>query len=131
MSLVLLAFTFLVTSFIAMVVFGVGDGYATIIRLVVTALVGLYFLGLVIQHYERQSSAASVVIQTSSRSIPQWVKIAVATRDEGKCRVCGSAYDLQYDHIIPYSLGGSSTDVVNIQLLCGRCNRRKGNRYAG
>jgi 5-methylcytosine-specific restriction endonuclease McrA len=39
--------------------------------------------------------------------------------------------DLQYDHIIPYSLGSSSDDVDNIQLLCGRCNRRKSNRYVG
>lgn len=66
-----------------------------------------------------------------SRSIPQWVKIAVATRDGGKCRSCGSAYELQYDHVIPYSRGGSSTDVNNIQLLCGTCNRRKSNRYVG
>jgi hypothetical protein len=68
---------------------------------------------------------------THSRSIPQWVKIAVATRDGGKCRRCGSAYELQYDHIIPYSQGGSSRDLNNIQLLCGRCNRLKSNRYVG
>ena len=68
---------------------------------------------------------------THSRSIPQWVKIAVATRDGGKCRRCGSAYDLQYDHIIPFSRGGKSDDVNNIQLLCGRCNRLKSNRYVG
>jgi 5-methylcytosine-specific restriction endonuclease McrA len=55
----------------------------------------------------------------------------VATRDGGKCRQCGGAHDLQYDHIVPYSLGGSSTDVNNIQLLCGRCNRLKSNRYIG
>ena len=66
-----------------------------------------------------------------SRSIPQSVKIAVATRDGGTCRQCGSTYELQYDHIVPYSLGGSSDDVSNIQLLCGRCNRRKSNRYVG
>ena len=66
-----------------------------------------------------------------TRSIPQWVKIYVATRDGGRCRQCGSDYDLQYDHIVPYSRGGSSTDVSNIQLLCGPCNRRKSNRYVG
>jgi hypothetical protein len=73
-------------------------------------------------------SPAAPVARSPSRTIPQWVKIAVATRDGGKCRRCGSAYDLQYDHIIPYSREGRSDDVNNIQLLCGRCNRRKSNR---
>jgi hypothetical protein len=43
-----------------------------------------------------------------SRSIPQWVKIAVASRHGGTCRQCGSDYDLQYDHIIPYSRGAAA-----------------------
>jgi HNH endonuclease len=76
-------------------------------------------------------AAFSVPIFILATLIPQDVKIAVSVRDGGKCRVCGSAYDLQYDHIIPNSLGGSSDDVDNIQLLCGRCNRRKSNRYVG
>ena len=83
------------------------------------------------QEAKRHSSSGTVTIYTSGRNIPQWVKIAVAHRDEGKCRVCGSDYDLQYDHIVPYSRGGNSADVDNIQLLCGRCNRRKSNRYVG
>ena len=29
------------------------------------------------------------------------------------------------DHIIPLSMGGNST-VENLQLICGRCNTRKG-----
>ena len=45
-----------------------------------------------------------------SRTIPQDVKIAVTLRDEGKCRVCGSKKDLQYDHIYPWSLGGAPTN---------------------
>ena len=70
-------------------------------------------------------------VPVRSRTIPQWVKIAVAHRDGGTCRQCGGDYELQYDHIIPFSRGGSSTDINNIQLLCGRCNRRKSNRYVG
>lgn len=63
-----------------------------------------------------------------ARTIPQDVKVAVAVRDGGKCRVCGSTKDLQYDHIYPWSLGGRSDDPDNIQLLCGYHNRLKSNR---
>jgi 5-methylcytosine-specific restriction endonuclease McrA len=69
--------------------------------------------------------------RTSSRTIPQDVKIAVSVRDGGKCRICGSTKGLHYDHIVPYSLGGRSDDPDNIQLLCARHNLRKGNRYIG
>jgi hypothetical protein len=64
----------------------------------------------------------------SSRTIPQDVKIAVTLRDGGRCRICGSTKDLQYDHIIPYSKGGRSDDANNIQLLCGYHNRLKSDR---
>jgi 5-methylcytosine-specific restriction endonuclease McrA len=67
-------------------------------------------------------------LERRSRSIPQPVKIAVVTREGGKCRRCGSTQDLQYDRIVPNSRGGSSTDVNNIQLLCGKCSSLKSNR---
>ena len=67
-------------------------------------------------------------LERRSRSIPQPVKIAVVTRDGGKCRRCGSIQDLQYDRILPNSRGGSSTEVNNIQLLCAKCSSLKSNR---
>ena len=70
-------------------------------------------------------------LERRSRSIPQPVKIAVVTRDGGKCRRCRSTQDLQYDRIVPNSRGGSSTDVNNIQLLCGKCSSLKSNRSIG
>ena len=70
-------------------------------------------------------------LERRSRSIPQPVKIAVVTRDGGKCRRCRSTQDLQYDRIVPNSRGGSSTDVNNIQLLCGKCSSLKSNRNIG
>jgi hypothetical protein len=63
--------------------------------------------------------------ERNTRSIPQDVKIAVAVRDGGRCRQCGSTAELHFDHVIPWSKGGANT-VANIQLLCGPCNRRKG-----
>jgi 5-methylcytosine-specific restriction endonuclease McrA len=70
-------------------------------------------------------SVRGAIGERNSRSIPQDVKIAVALRDQGKCVQCGAAEDLHYDHKIPWSRGGTNT-INNIQLLCGRCNRRKG-----
>lgn len=57
--------------------------------------------------------------------IPDDVKQLVFRRDGGRCRQCGSQSELQYDHIIPVSMGGASTPD-NLQILCGPCNRRKG-----
>jgi HNH endonuclease len=67
--------------------------------------------------------------------VPRWVQRAVFYRDQGRCVACGtdlsgllSAWSEEnYDHVIPLSAGGIN-DVTNIQMLCGRCNRRKGSR---
>ena len=56
--------------------------------------------------------------------VPVDVRRVVFERDGGKCVQCGSAFDLQYDHILPLSLGGATT-VENLQLLCADCNQRK------
>lgn len=58
------------------------------------------------------------------RAIPDDLKQYIWTRDEGRCRSCGSTTELQYDHIIPLKMGGSS-NAENLQVLCGPCNRSK------
>ncbi len=56
------------------------------------------------------------------RIIPSQVKLAVWKRDKGKCVKCGSTDNLHFDHIIPFSKGGSSLVQENIQILCARHN---------
>jgi hypothetical protein len=57
--------------------------------------------------------------------IPEDVRVEVFRRDGGRCVACGSAELLQFDHVIPVALGGSSTPA-NLQVLCAPCNRAKG-----
>lgn len=61
-----------------------------------------------------------------SRYISATTKKIVYSRDGGICQCCGSSDRLEYDHITPFSCGGSS-DASNIQLLCMACNRSKSN----
>jgi 5-methylcytosine-specific restriction endonuclease McrA len=49
-------------------------------------------------------------------------------RDGGKCVRCGSQDNLHFDHILPFSKGGTSMLESNIQLLCARHNLSKGDR---
>jgi 5-methylcytosine-specific restriction endonuclease McrA len=51
-------------------------------------------------------------------------RLFVWHRDGGRCRNCGSTEDLQFDHVIARSRGGSGR-ASNVELLCGSCNRRK------
>jgi hypothetical protein len=60
-----------------------------------------------------------------NRLIPKEVKLEVWKRDKGRCVICGSRDNLHFDHIIPYSKGGSSLVAENIQLLCARHNIAK------
>lgn len=60
-------------------------------------------------------------------SIPDDLKQFIWTRDGGQCRSCGTTTELQFDHVIPVTLGGGSS-AENLQILCGPCNRRKGVR---
>jgi len=62
---------------------------------------------------------------TRSRVIPGSVKLEVWRRDQGKCVICGASDELHFDHIVPYSKGGTSLTAENVQLLCARHNLKK------
>lgn len=57
-------------------------------------------------------------------SIPSSVRSRVFDRDGHRCKHCGDAWDLELDHIHPFSKGGSNEES-NLQVLCRRCNRVK------
>ncbi len=59
------------------------------------------------------------------RIIPTAVKLEVWKRDGGKCRICDAKDELHFDHIVPFSRGGTSLTVENVQLLCARHNLQK------
>lgn len=59
------------------------------------------------------------------RIIPTAVKLAVWKRDGGRCVQCGATDELHFDHDLPWSKGGTSLSVDNVQLLCMRHNLSK------
>ena len=66
-----------------------------------------------------------VVDLSPGRLIPSSVKQAVFIRDGGKSVECGSSDNLHFDHILPYSKGGTSYSAENVQILCARHNLSK------
>jgi hypothetical protein len=67
----------------------------------------------------------SADLPARTRLIPSAVKQEVWLRDGGKCTLCEATDELHFDHVIPYSKGGSSLVASNIQLLCARHNLGK------
>jgi hypothetical protein len=73
-----------------------------------------------------------------SRLVPRAVKREVWRRDLGRCayisddgRRCESRDALEYDHVLPWALGGVSDDAANIRLLCRPHNQRLAQRRFG
>lgn len=78
--------------------------------------------------YASYASETEAQDPTHERLIPSSVKLDVWKRDGGECILCGSQDNLHFDHIIPYSKGGSSLTAQNVQLLCARHNLAKSDR---
>ena len=69
-----------------------------------------------------------IELEEDARVIPSEVKAKVWKRDKGQCVKCKSKEHLHFDHILPYSKGGTSRDERNIQLLCARHNLQKSDK---
>ena len=88
---------------------------------------GTIFFGAYQANKEDNAQSSYKLEEKRSRTIPKHVQREVWRRDMGRCIECGSQERLEYDHIIPFSKGGSNT-ARNIQLLCERCNRKKNSK---
>jgi HNH endonuclease len=62
------------------------------------------------------------------RLIPSSVKQEVWKRDGGRCVECGASDELHFDHVLPFSKGGTSLRTENVQLLCARHNLEKSDK---
>ncbi|HVE56767.1 MAG TPA: HNH endonuclease, partial [Pyrinomonadaceae bacterium] len=73
-------------------------------------------------------NSETVEIHERRRIIPTEIKLEVWKRDDGKCTMCGATDELHFDHILPFSKGGTSIKVENVQLLCARHNLEKSDK---
>jgi len=79
---------------------------------------------------KKSATLATKVPAANKRYIPRVMKHSVWQRDGGKCTGCGTRKHLNYDHIKPVALGGSSS-VDNLRLLCFQCNQRASTKTFG
>lgn len=73
---------------------------------------------------QKQKSVHNINVE-QTRQIPGNIKSFVFKRDNGQCVKCGARDNIHFDHILPYSLGGTSLKAENIQILCARHNLQK------
>lgn len=90
----------------------------------------------VIEQEEKEKEVAK------RRRITKSVKQSVLERDNYTCQICGISKGyidrlkpglgdyllLEIDHIESVANGGTGSDEANLQVLCWRCNRKKGSK---
>ena len=106
---------------------------------VATAVMLCYIAGLFLNGRQKiahgRRSSLTAPVRYATREQRQFVYF----RDGGRCRHCGCQVmrtrqqvprQANFDHIIPWARGGFTT-LENLQLLCRKCNLRKGARFTG
>ena len=80
--------------------------------------------------FKTQRAAAPKGSKKKSRYIAKSTKQKIYEKANGKCQNCGSLYALEIDHLESFAKGGGN-NVMNLQLLCRNCNRRKAMKEYG
>lgn len=93
------------------------DGARSVFKFKLVAVEGVR------DEFAAEDSSSQLTERT--RIIPTNVKLEVWARDGGRCVTCGATDELHFDHVVPYSKGGTSLRAENIQLLCARHNLSK------
>ena len=77
-------------------------------------------------------------VPTNPRHIPASVKRHVMARDGGRCtftsaegHACRETARIEFEHRVPFALGGSSVDPENIELLCRSHNAWRARQVFG
>jgi len=80
----------------------------------------------------KKTSQQQINKHRTKREANDRLKFMIMKRDNFKCRICGRSpasdhkIKLHIDHILPWSKGGETT-FENLQTLCSKCNKGKGN----
>ena len=80
-------------------------------------------------YYSAEPFTETKEVRRISRRIPREIMLKVVRRDGQICQKCFKPVpdnEIEFDHIIPFSKGGT-TSVDNLRLLCFDCNRKKQN----
>lgn len=74
----------------------------------------------------------------ATRVIPRAIRDAVWTRDGGRCTFvgpdglrCPATAWIEFDHVVPYALGGRGDDPANLRLCCRAHNQLLARRVFG
>lgn len=114
-----------VTPVVGYAVGGKAGASATVVYVLIGAILLLFTKFMADSGLDGMASPVADSQVRRRGAITRHVKETVWRRDEGACVACGSTDQIQFDHVIPHSLGGADT-AENLQLLCARCNRAKG-----